>query len=193
MISYWIEVGAKQIFSKRSLNRGGIKELVESFREMADENHFQFNKLHYDGEEAKKEYLMKNYLDVQSQVDRNKTLGLTKKMDEIKILLNPLDQISLSDTNIVRKIQFSQQQFKKEITALYYIHLYSYFFDIEFYTEQWLSTLPKSPYSPKECLSLIIENDADKPLLSEWFYDDLMEGISNHRKEISNAIPRRPI
>ena len=192
MISYWIERRHLADSCERSLIRGGIKELVESLREMADQNSYQFKKLYYDGEQAKRDYLMKYGMDIQSQVDRNKILGLTKKMDEIMILLNPLDQISLSDVNIVRKISVQfEQQFKREITTLYYIHLCSYLFDFEFQTtEQWLCTLPEEPYSPKECLSLLIKNDADKPLLSEWFYD-LMEEISNHQSEIYNALPKR--
>ena len=130
---------------ERSLIRGGIKELVESLREMVHQNHYQFLKLHYDGEQAKRDYLMKYNIDIQSQVDRNKTLGLTKKMDEIMILLNPLDQISLSDANIIRKISIQfEQQFKREITTLYYIHLCSYLFDFELpTTEQWLRTSPQ--------------------------------------------------
>jgi hypothetical protein len=195
--------------SKRSLIRGGIKELVESFREMADQNHYQFEKLSYDGERVKggyyssysyskgrhdsipKDYLMENYIAIQSQVNQNKTVVLEKKIHEVTSFSRLPVNILYQDADFIKKmsIQF-EQQFANEIASLYYIHLYSELFDLEKPTEQLLCTLPKSPYSPKGCLSLLINRDTDKPFLSEWFYN-LMDEINNHQKEIQAALPKR--
>jgi hypothetical protein len=127
--------------SKHSVIRGGIKELLENFREIGDQNHEQFSKLYYTGQRVEldysspqtrqerclnvsKDYLIDNHIEVDFEVDPNKTLSLKKKMDEIAILLQPLGQISLEDIDLIKKllIQF-EQQFANEVTSLYYIHL----------------------------------------------------------------------
>ena len=138
-----------------------------------------------------------------SEIDPDKIHSLREKLDEIKLVLQPfLVAYQYPTTNFLSSLNsrwlsiWFEGQFAKEITALYYLQLYS---DYAFQMIQYLETglryrnqfdLPDS--GPKECLSLLLKNDVNKPLLSEWFYD-LMEEISNHQKEIYNALPKRQI
>jgi hypothetical protein len=210
----------RRYYSQFSVIDGGNKELVESFRKIVYHNYWQISELLKQGQlvemdfnssqedryykigtggqqNISKDYLMENGIDLQTPLDLDKIHSVRKKLDELRLLLNPLyqnNEITPKKLNRIEKVLVRfEGQFAKEITALYYLNLYSnYAFKIagghrEFYTQD------DSPNSrPKECLSLLIKNDASKPLLSEWFYN-LIDEINSLQTEIYNALPKRPI
>ncbi len=200
-----------------SVIRGGNKELSDGAREIVYQTRQQMGVLadmgtavwlnyslslpyEYEGREkmSKRDYLMINDVDVQPQPDLERIHSLKKKLDEIILMLNPLE----SDLPASAMEEFSgelEKQIEDEITALYYFHLY---FDYEFYARisesrgHYYSTnsddFPPKSLWPKECLLLLIKNDVNKPYLSEWFYG-WMEKINRLQMEIYNTLPKRPI
>jgi predicted transcriptional regulator len=202
---------------KLSVIRGGNKELSDGAREIVYQTRQQIGaladmgmavwlnyrlSLPYEFKWQKKipkvDYLLANDVDVNTHPELERTHGLKEKLDEIIWILNPLEE----DHSQVEIGKFSgglEKQLEDEITALYYFQLY---FDYEFnariseslghyYSTNFTEFAPKSLW-PKECLSLLMKNDVDKPLLSEWFYE-WMEKINRLQTEIHNAVPKRPI
>jgi hypothetical protein len=198
-----------------SVIRGENKELFDSILEMALQNRQQILDLVHKGmlielkyistqsheketqQNRSGDYLMDNDIDIQPLANRDKISGLTKKLDEIKMLLNPLKEIPTDNPEILKKISIQlEEQLANEITAFYYFHLYS---GSGFRTSEPSRDKPSilddpqpKSFNSKECLSLLIKNDVDEPLLSEWFYN-LIEEINSLQKEIYNALPKRPI
>jgi hypothetical protein len=162
----------------------------------------------YEGPENQHgDYLIKNDIDVSGkQPDQQRVHLVRKRLVEIMILLNPVEcgfseSIRLSPKVITQLSQQLEQLFADEITAFYYFHLY---FDHEFNTRvsqpmKYYSTYissntsdhqdnqsqPLSPISstPKDCLALILQNDKERPLISEWFYRWIQD-ITNLQNEI---------
>ncbi len=202
---------------KLSVTRGGNKELSDGVREIVYQTRQQIGALanlgmavwlnysislsyEYEGrvDTSKRDYLMSNDVDVRPKPNLERIYNLKKKLDEIIFTLNPLES-DLSES-ITRKFSDDlEKQLGDEITALYYFQLY---FDYEFeariseprghyYSTSLSGFSPKSLW-PKECLLLLIKNDTNKPLLSEWFYN-LIDEINSLQKEIYNALPKQPI
>jgi hypothetical protein len=201
---------------KITVIRGGNKELSDGAREIVYQTRQQIGALADNGmavwlnyslslsyefggqEKASRDYLMTNDVDVQPQPDFERIHSIKKKLDDIILMLNPLE----SDLSVGAMEEFSdelEKQLGEEITALYYFHLY---FDYEFFARiseprgHYYSTnsddFPPKSLWPKECLLLLIKNDANKPYLSEWFYG-WMEDINRLQTEIYNALPRQQI
>jgi hypothetical protein len=153
----------------------------------------------------RQDYLMdiNSDIDLQTQINSDNIHSLRKKLDEIELILNPLHRtnrersydidIIPEDLNMLKKISIRfEVQFEKEITALYYLHLYSSaaFISLGAGTAARKSHHKDPDWKPKECLSLLIKNDTNKPLLREWFYD-LTDEINSLQEEIYNALPKR--
>jgi hypothetical protein len=162
----------------------------------------------YEGPENQHgDYLIKNDIDVSGkQPDQQRVHLVRKRLVEIMILLNPVEcgfseSIGLSPKVITQLSQQLEQLFADEITTFYYFHLY---FDFEFYTRvsepmKYYHTrvfgntsghqdnhgLPLRPISsrPKDCLTLILQSDKERPLISEWFYRWIHD-ITNLQNEI---------
>jgi hypothetical protein len=140
------------------------------------------------------DYLIKSGIDVSGKRPDQQRVHLVKKrLVEIMILLNPVEcgfseSICLSPKVITQLSQQLEQLFADEITAFYYFHLhYDFEFSIrvsepmKYYStcissntneHQDIQSQPLSPISstPKDCLALILQNDKERPLISEWFY-----------------------
>lgn len=88
-----------------------------------------------------------------------------------------------------------EELFADEVTAFYYFNLY---YDFEFHTRfhnptKYYSSLkdirPYLPKSqrPKDCLSLILEQDKNKPLINEWLHG-LTRDIVKLQKETYDTL-----
>ena len=97
---------------------------------------------------------------------------MRKKLDELRSLLNPFyqnNETTPDKLNMILRVSVRfEEEFAKEITVLYYLHLYS-----------------------DRVLSLLFKKDVNKPLLSEWFYN-LIDEINNLQKKVYNVLPKRP-
>lgn len=212
-------------FTQLSVIDRGSREMVESLRHMAFDNYNQiyrlitkgqivetnyscaqqdgnYNDMNAQGQQNNsRDYLLENDIDLRSQIDPNKIHSLKKKLNELILVLAPLSsQVEISsedlDLDVIKRVSIRfEVQFAKEITALYYFHLYS---DDAFRragdhrqnNPAYFDSFPDS--SPKQCLFLLVKNDMDKPVLSEWFYG-LIEDVNSLQKEIYNALPKRPL
>jgi len=205
---------------KLSIVRGGNKELYDGVREIVLQTRQQlgyfanagyaivmFNYIsgvqyEYEGSvNQDDDYLMNNNVDSQGRPDPQKVYALNKKLNEIMVLLNPLEytfseSVSLKPEDIAEMQRNLENVFADEITALYYIHLY---YDHAFYTRisqptKYYSSIDhnnndRSPISakPKRCLSSILQDDKERPSISEWFYKWIQD-ITNLQKEIYETL-----
>jgi predicted transcriptional regulator len=142
------------------------------------------------------DYLMKNNFEFQDRPDLHRVDIIKKKLIEIMILLNPLEygfsELASLPPEAIREISCRfEELFANEITALYYFHLYyDYGFETRinksasYYYSSSINKDDKFPtLLPKSCLKLILQNDKEKPLISEW-YNGWMKDISSLQKEI---------
>ena len=202
--------------------RGGNKELVESLKKIADHNYESILELYTSGirvgyfsssrqnryprvgngdqENLSKDYLINNDIDLRSEIGPDKIHNLRKKLDEIALVVQPqliahryIGRSYLENINFRMISMWFEEQLTKEITALYYLQLYSdYAFQMIRHLQPFAISYFDLPNSkPKESLSLLFKNDVNKPLLSGWFYN-LIDEINNLQKEIYNALPKRP-
>ena len=153
------------------------KELVESFREIVSVFGSSLEDRYPDiftggQQNVSRDYLEDNNIDLQTPLDLHKIHNVRKKLDELRSLLNPFyqnNETTPDKLNMILKVSVRfEEEFAKEITVLYYLHLYS-----------------------ERGLSLLFKKDVNKPLLSEWFYN-LIDEINNLQKEVYNALPKRP-
>jgi hypothetical protein len=195
-----------------SVIRGGNKELLDGIKEIVLQTRQQLEVFtnagrivwlnyvsrvpyEFQGRENNSDILLTHEIDIQ-QPDSQKVYAVKKKLDEFLILLNPLEYgfdgtISLQPNDINEMSLQLEKLFANEITAYYYFHLH---FEYEFNTR--VST-PMNYYNsvshnrdafpvssiPKECLSLIIKKDNEKPSLKEWF-NMHMQDVNNLQREI---------
>lgn len=200
-----------------SIISGGNKELYYSIREIILQTRRQIGHLadagwiawlkytanvlyEYEGPQNQdNDYLMNQDIHVQSGPDMQKVDVVKKKLDEIIILLNPLEHGFSKSTSlqpeVIREILHQLEKlFADEITAFYYFHLY---YDYEFKgrisepTKYYFSFKGGNQFpiseKPKSCLLSILVNDKEKPLISEWF-SRWMQDISNLQKEIYETL-----
>jgi hypothetical protein len=200
-------------YDKFSVIRGGNKELIDGIREIMLQTRQQIGRFidsgdvvwlgyisgaqyGYDGPENQHgDYLIKNNIDASERTSLQTVYLVREKLDEIMTLLNPVEHgfsksVSLPP-EIIRKMSHQiEESFADEITALYYFHLY---YDFEFYTRitepmkyhsinNQDNLFPISP-RPKDCLLSILQNDKEKPSISEWWYQ-WSEDITNLQNEI---------
>jgi len=191
-----------------SVIRGGNKELYDGVSEIVLQTRQQIGEfvntgayvwLNYPSEMSYKykgrknqykDYSIKDENDVIDRPAPEKVYVLMKKINEIIIILNPLEcaffESVSSSSEFIREVSHHLEElFADEVTAFYYFHLY---YDYEFHTRvsnptKYYSSIsnvrihnPKSP-RPKDCLSLILEKDNKKPLIREWFYRLMLEII----------------
>jgi len=200
-----------------SVIRGGNRELIDSVKEIVLQTREQLGALANAGQtvwlnyasavpykfEVQKnkfeDYMLTHDIDIQGQPDQERCKAVRKKLTEILLGLNPIEQgfsgsIKVQPNELREISKQFEEQFADEITALYYFHL---FYEYEFNTR--VST-PKKYYSsidldnrvpvslmPKKCLSLILQKDKGRPSLREWFYR-WMRDINNLQSEVSQAL-----
>ncbi len=193
--------------NKLSIMRGGNKELYDSVREIVLQTRQQLGELANSGwvillngpDNTYKDYFIKDDADVLAKPDPYKVNAIVDKINEIIFILNPLESafyesISSSVEFIKKTSYYLERLFANEITAFYYFHLY---YDFEFHSRynvpmKYLSsvnqvnTSPKSS-TPKKCLSSILKNDNEKPMVREWL-NGWMQNIVSLQKEISEAL-----
>ena len=153
-----------------------------------------------DQENLSKDYLINNEINLRSEIGPDKIHNLRKKLDEIALVVQPqliahryIGRSYLENINFRMISMWFEEQLAKEITALYYLQLYSdYAFQMIRHLQPFAISYFDLPNSkPKESLSLLFKNDVNKPLLSGWFYN-LIDEINNLQKEVYNALPKRP-
>ena len=201
---------------KLSVVRGGNKELYDGIWEIVLQTRQQLGYFadmgktvllkYISGEcegpanQEDNDHLMNNNVDSQGRPDTQKVYALNKKLNEIMVLLNPLEYVfskpnSIQPEDMGELTRILEDIFADEITALYYIHLY---YDHAFYTR---ISQPTKYYSsinnnndqfpilrrPKSCLSSILQDDKEKPLINEWFYK-WMQDITILQKEIYETL-----
>jgi hypothetical protein len=206
---------------KLSIIRGGNKELHDGIREIVLQTRQQLEDFassgmsiwsHYIGgiqnenEESKEQdydYLINNNVNTQGKPDPRKVYAVYKKLNEIILLLHPIEEGFPKSTSLQedfrRKIVHQlEEQFADEITALYYFHLY---FEYEFSTRigqptKYYSSINNDEsqfpiYSkPKNCLLSILQNDKSEPLLDKWF-SQWIQDISSLQKQLYEALKVR--
>jgi hypothetical protein len=203
---------------KLSIIRGGNKELHDGNREIVLQtqrqleyfaamglsiwsNYIEGVQNEYEEPERQDyDYLMNSNVNTQGKPNPQKVYDLNKKLDEIILLLHPLEKGFSKSTGLEPEVKREilhqlEKQFSDEITALYYFHLY---FEYEFNTrvgqpKRYYSSIDDDenqfPISskPKSCLSSTLQNDKKEPLLSKWFYQ-WMHDISSLQKEVYEAL-----
>jgi len=194
-----------------SVARGGNKELFDGIKEIVLQTRQQMGdfansglavslnpllmRYKYEGRKNQfKDYYIKSENNAAVEIITQNTNALMKKINEIVILLNPLESAFKSvrsPLEFIRGVAHQVEElFAAEVTAFYYFNLY---YDFEFrtrihYPTKYYSSIndiqqyvPKSP-RPKDCLSLIFKKDLSKPLIREWFYE-LVLNIVKLQKE----------
>ena len=201
---------------KLSIIRGGNKELHDGIREIVLQTRQQLENFvtvglniwfHYiEGEQNGYEgledqdydYLMNSNVNTQGKPNPQKVYAVNKKLNEMILLLHPLEEGFSKGTGLqpVRRdiVHQLEEQFAGEITALYYFHLY---FEYEFITRigqptKYYSSIDdrnKFPISskPKSCLLSILQSDKKEPSLSKWFYQWIQD-ISSLQNEVYEAL-----
>ena len=128
------------------------------------------------------DYLMKNDINFHDKPNLEKIIVVIQKLYEIILSLNPLEYgfsgSSSLELEIMEKISHQlEKEFADETTAFYFFQLfYEYRFKrVENPSGYYSSNkrindqLPIS-FIPKSCLLSILQNDNDKPSISEWYY-----------------------
>lgn len=142
---------------------------------------------------------MNNDIYVQNGPNIQKVDVVKQKLDEILILLNPIEygfskSCTLRPKYTIEILYRLEEMFADEINAFYYFNLY-YNYEYNGITSNpvrhdfSINSNNQFPISttPKYCLSSIFQNDREKPLISEWFYR-WMQDIGDLQRQVCEAI-----
>ncbi len=171
-----------------SVRKGGNKQLIEGIREIILDNKESMSDFADAGRKIFGKYmLMQLSPEARNQTDYKRVYWLHEKFKELLMLLNPFPILSPT-TDAIGMMGFTkgtrtilkdmEESFADEIAAFYYMNLCSdsnirlseprkYFHSRSF------KPLDKTP---RQGLSLYVEQDKENPLIKEWLYkwrDDL--------------------
>jgi DNA-binding PadR family transcriptional regulator len=157
----------------RSIRKGGNKQLIEGIKEIILDNRELMSNFALAGWNVLKKYIIMQsaphmLANALNQPDLKRVYWLCAKLKELQVLLRPtqsifptvgMSVIGTPDTlNILRRME---ESFEDEITAFYYMNLYNdsniRVSDASF----------NSSYTPKQCLSLLLKQDKNKPHIKE--------------------------
>lgn len=173
-----------------SVRKGGNKELIEGIKEIILENRESMSDFVDAGWKVLGKYILPEAVNrpglrVENRPGLNKVFWLCFKFRELLTLLNPIPSVSptpsigmMGVTQGNRGIlEDMEKSFADEITAFYYMNLRndSNIRVIEPRNDSIESLKPQDK-TPKQCLSLLLKQDKEKPLLREWsskWWDDL--------------------
>ena len=195
-----------------SVARGGNKELFDGLKEVALQTRQQIGdfvnaglhvwlnyplemRFKYEGRKNQyKDYYIDSEADALERPNAQKVYPLMKKINQLNTVLNPLEyaiEPVSSRLEYIREVSHHLEElFADEVTAFYYFNLY-YEFEfqsrIQSATKYYSSLKDIRPYlpklqRPKDCLSLILEQDKNKPLIKEWLHN-LTRDIVKLQKE----------
>jgi hypothetical protein len=172
-----------------SVRKGGNKQLIEGIREIILDNGELMSRFASEGSKVLTHSIIMQppnpkavNLPFPSSSDR--VFWLRGKLYELQMLLDPYLRISsfvtfsmmgymTRDTRTVLK--HMEESFADEISAFYYMNLYndSNSEQRKYYNSRSFKPLDKTP---RQCLSLLLKQDKEKPLIREWlskWRDDL--------------------
>jgi hypothetical protein len=171
----------------RSVRKGGNKELIEGIREIISDNRESMSDFADAGWKVLGKYMIMQLLpEAINRPDYNRAYWLREKFKGLLMLLHPFPIFSPTDyigmmgfTKGTRSIlKDMEESFADEIAAFYYMNLHSDS-DVrvseprKYYHSKSLKPLDKTP---RQGLSLFVEQDKEKPLIKEWlckWRDDL--------------------
>ena len=159
-----------------SVRKGGNKELIEGIKEIILDNRELMSNFRDAGSKA-----LRNYIIMQPPYPKaeKRTANLPRldgvfwlrgKLHELQMLLDTSPHIpsfvTMSMMGYVTRdtrstLKHMEDSFADEIAAFYYINLLN---------DYIRGGKPRKPLdkTPKQCLSLLLEQDKDKPLIKEW-------------------------
>jgi DNA-binding PadR family transcriptional regulator len=173
-----------------SVRKGGNKQLIEGIREIILDNRELMSNFASAGRKVLGNYMIMDLFSRMYSEAVSPSLDgvywLCCKLNELQVLLDPsppptvgmsfLMGFMTQDTRSILK--HMEESFADEIAAFYYMNLHSDS-DIrlseprKYYHSKSFKPLDKTP---RQCLSLFVEQDKEKPLIKEWlckWRDDL--------------------
>jgi hypothetical protein len=140
------------------------------------------------------------YINMQEAVNRPdfRVVWLCAKLKELSMLLEPTP--SIYPTQYIDMMDFNRgtrvflkdtdESFRDEITAFYYMNLYNNSIRVseprKYYHSKSFKPLDKTP---RQGLSLLVEQDKEKPLIKEWLCK-LRDDLTNLQSEVLDNIKK---
>jgi hypothetical protein len=171
-----------------SVVMGENKELLEGIRTIILYNAKLMLEFSFAGWEVLKDYISIRFVpqsisNTENRPDLQRTYPLCAKFEEVMMLLHltsfiypSVSMINFKTRHISSILQEMEESFADEITAFYYMNLYNDSrIRINDLPGKYYHSLPinesfkKLEHTPKECLSMILQEDKEEPLIRKWF------------------------
>jgi hypothetical protein len=176
-----------------SVRKGGNKQLIEGIREIILDNSESMSKFVGEGRKV-----LEKYISMREAVNRPdfRVIWLCAKLKELSMLLEPTPSIyptpyiDMMDFNRGTRVflKDTEESFRDEITAFYYMNLYNNSIRLseprKYYHSKLFKPLDKTP---RQGLSLLVEQDKEKPLIKEWLCK-LRDDLTNLQSEVLDNI-----
>jgi hypothetical protein len=176
-----------------SVRKGGNKQLIEGIGEIILDNSELMSKFVGEGRKV-----LEKYISIKETVNQPdfRVIWLCAKLKELSMLLEPTPSIyptpyiDMMDFNRGTRVflKDAEESFRDEITAFYYMNLSNDSIRVseprKYYHSKSFKPLDKTP---RQGLSLLVEQDKEKPLIKEWLRK-LRDDLTNLQSEVRDNI-----